>query len=236
MVHFVVCDDNKTIREKVANIIDKVMMKNQLAYKTHLFAEYDEAFYKILKFKNSSKIYILDIETKNSSGIDVARKIREKDVDSIIIFLTSHDELGYTILKSEFLFLSFICKFDNYESKLESAIKKALNILGKKNIIRFEDQGALYTIPANDILYITRDSIERKCVINTDYAQFKINKTLTEMLNMIDGRFKKSHRACIVNMDRARVIEHYKRRIIFDNGTSTDLVATSFKKEMGKKG
>ena len=110
----------------------------------------------------------MDIETKNSSGIDVARKIREKDVDSIIIFLTSHDELGYTILKSEFFFLSFICKFDNYESKLESAIKKALNILGKKNIIRFEDQGALYTIPANDILYITRDSIERKCVINTD--------------------------------------------------------------------
>jgi len=235
MVNFIVCDDNKAVRTNVVNIIDKLMMKNQLAYKTHVFDEYDESFYKIIKTKNSSKIYVLDIETKNSSGIDIARKIREKDIDSIIIFLTSHDELGYTILKSEFLFLSFICKFDNYEDKLESALKKALKILGKKNIIRFEDQGALYTIPADDILYITRDSIERKCVISTDYAQFKINKTLTEMLEMLDGRFKKSHRACIVNMDRVRVIEHHKRRIIFDNASTTDLLSSNFKKEVGKK-
>lgn len=235
MVNFIVCDDNKAVRTNVVNIIDKLMMKNQLAYKTHVFDEYDESFYKIMKTKNSSKIYVLDIETKNSSGIDIARKIREKDIDSIIIFLTSHDELGYTILKSEFLFLSFICKFDNYEDKLESALKKALKILGKKNIIRFEDQGALYTIPADDILYITRDSIERKCVISTDYAQFKINKTLTEMLEMLDGRFKKSHRACIVNMDRVRVIEHHKRRIIFDNASTTDLLSSNFKKEVGKK-
>jgi two-component system response regulator AgrA len=235
MVNFIVCDDNKAVRTNVVNIIDKLMMKNQLAYKTHVFDEYDESFYKIMKTKNSSKIYVLDIETKNSSGIDIARKIREKDIDSIIIFLTSHDELGYTILKSEFLFLSFICKFDNYEDKLESALKKALKILGKKNIIRFENQGALYTIPADDILYITRDSIERKCVISTDYAQFKINKTLTEMLEMLDGRFKKSHRACIVNMDRVRVIEHHKRRIIFDNASTTDLLSSNFKKEVGKK-
>lgn len=235
MVNFIVCDDNKAVRTNVVNIIDKLMMKNQLAYKTHVFDEYDESFYKIMKTKNSSKIYVLDIETKNSSGIDIARKIREKDIDSIIIFLTSHDELGYTILKSEFLFLSFICKFDNYEDKLESALKKALKILGKKNIIRFENQGALYTIPADDILYITRDSIERKCVISTDYAQFKINKTLTEMLEMLDGRFKKSHRACIVNMDRVRVIEHHKRRIIFDNTSTTDLLSSNFKKEVGKK-
>lgn len=235
MVNFIVCDDNKAVRTNVVNIIDKLMMKNQLAYKTHVFDEYDESFYKIMKTKNSSKIYVLDIETKNSSGIDIARKIREKDIDSIIIFLTSHDELGYTILKSEFLFLSFICKFDNYEDKLESALKKALKILGKKNIIRFENQGALYTIPADDILYITRDSIERKCVISTDYAQFKINKTLMEMLEMLDGRFKKSHRACIVNMDRVRVIEHHKRRIIFDNASTTDLLSSNFKKEVGKK-
>ena len=52
---------------------------------------------------------------------------------------------------------------------------------------------------------------------------------------MLDGRFKKSHRACIVNMDRVRVIEHHKRRIIFDNASTTDLLSSNFKKEVGKK-
>jgi DNA-binding LytR/AlgR family response regulator len=235
MVNFIICDDNKAIRSNVISIIDKVMMKNQLMYKTHVFEDYDDLFYRTVKSKKSCKVYILDIETKTSSGIDVARYIREKDVDSIIIFLTSHDELGYTILKSEFLFLSFICKYDDYENKLKSSITKALDILGQKNIIRFEDQGALYTIPANDILYITRDSIDRKCVVKTEYAQFRINKTLTEMLEMVDGRFKQSHRACIINMDRVRVVDYHKKNIIFDDASSIDLLSASFKKEVGKK-
>ena len=235
MINFIICDDNKAIRNNVVNVIDKVMMKNQLMYKNHIYEDYDDNFYKIVKSKKSCKIYVLDIETKTSSGIDAARAIREKDVDSIIIFLTSHDELGYTVLKGEFLFLSFICKFDDYENKLKISIKKALDVLGQKNVIRFEDQGALYTIPANDILYITRDSIERKCIVNTEYAQFKINKTLIEMLEMVDGRFKQSHRACIINMDRVRVIDHHKKQIIFDNATKTDLLSINFKKEVGKK-
>ena len=35
----------------------------------------------------------------------MARKIREKDMESVIIFLTGHEELGMTILKDELFFL-----------------------------------------------------------------------------------------------------------------------------------
>lgn len=234
MVNFIICDDNKEIRTNIINIIDKVMMQNQIWYKTYDFDDYDHKFYKFINDKKSCRIYILDIETKTSSGIDAARKIREKDINSIIIFLTSHDELGYTILKNEFLFLSFICKFDNYKNKLRDSIKKALTILGQKNIIRFDSHGILYTIPADDILFITRDSVERKCVIETDYAKFKINTTLSGFLKLLDGRFKQSHRACIINIDRVRAINYQQKNIMFDNGTSTDLISAKYKKEVSK--
>lgn len=233
MVNFIICDDNKKILENVASIVDKIMMKNEFAYKKYLFENYDTNFDKVVKSKMPNKIYILDIEVPNVSGIDVARKIREKDIESIIVFLTSHDELGYIILKSEFFFLTFISKFDDYENKLKNAVKKSLLLLGKRTMIRFEDQGILYTIPVRDILFVTRDSIERKCIIRTDYTEFRINKSLVEVKAMLDDKFKQSHRACLVNMERVVTINGAKKIITFDNNMTTDLVTANFKKEVG---
>ena len=230
MSNFIVCDDNKEVRYNIKKIIDQVMMKNKLAYDVYLFEDYDNEFMKIMNSPLSCKIYILDIETPTRSGIDIARLIRSNDINSVIIFLTSHDELGYTILKNEFMFLSFICKFDNYELKLKSAINKALKIVGKKSMVRFEDGGIIYTIPLCDILYITRDSFDRKCLIKTDYAEYKVGKSLTELFTMVEDGFVQTHRACIVNGERIRVFNSKEREIIFDNGLKLDLVSNNYKK------
>ena len=202
MVNFIVCDDNKPICKNIVNIIDNIMMKNKLEYKIHSYYDYDKKFMKIINNKMSNKIYILDIETPSASGIDVVRKIREVDVDSIIIFLTSHDELGYVILKQEFLFLSFICKFDDYENKLKSSIKKALEMIGQKQVLNILDHNSIYTIPLKDILYITRDSVDRKIIVITDYSEFKMNRSLNDIYNELNDDFVFSHRSCIVNKDR----------------------------------
>lgn len=232
MVNFVVCDDSKEILNSVNNIIDEEMMKNKISYNKHLYQEYDTDFIKLMKSKLPGRIYILDIETPKNSGIDIARKIREHDVESIIIFLTTHDHLGYIVLKSDFLFLSFINKYDNYKENLRKSIRRALKLLGTKPVVRFEDRGAIYTIPINDILYITRDNIERKIVITTDYSKYSVNKTLCDMLEMLGDTFKQSHRSCIVNTNRILVVDTVKKKIIFDNGMEIDLLSTKYKNEV----
>ena len=87
MINFIVVDDIAKFVDIVSNVITKVMMKNKFMYKTHCFNEYDDSFFDVMNSNLSNKIYILDIETKEASGIDVARKIRKFDVDSIIIFV-----------------------------------------------------------------------------------------------------------------------------------------------------
>jgi len=165
MVNFIVCDDNKEDVKKVTDIIDNVMMSNELGYKKHIYYDYNEKFdQEIIQSKLPNKIYILDIQTTSRSGIDVARDIRKHDVNSIIIFLTGFNELGMNILNDELMILTFINKLDNSQERLRSALKKALGILDVKNILRFNDHGVIYTIPSEDILYITRDSVERKCM------------------------------------------------------------------------
>ena len=232
MINFIVCDDNKIINKAIVGVINKVMMKNITAYKIHDFFDYDSSFVDIINEKLSNKIYILDIETPSRSGIDIARMIRQKDLDSVIIFLTSHEELGYMILKSEFMFLTFICKFDDYKNKLASAIERSLVITGHKKMIKFNDHGACYTIPLEDILYITRDSIERKCILKTDYTEFHVSLSLADLFKMVGENFKYSHRACIVNTARIRKINHRKREIVFDNGEMIDLLSDSYKREL----
>lgn len=232
MINFVLCDDCTKILDSVSKIIDQEMMKNKLAYKKHVFNDYNKEFLKLVRSRIGNKIYILDIETPTSSGIDIARMIREKDMESIIIFLTSHDEIGYTVLKNEFLFLSFINKYDNYKYNLKRVIKKALNIIGKKEMIKFEDKGVKYIFPVDDILYIVRDNIERKIDIVTDYSRYRVNKTLTEMLEILGTDFKKSHRSCIVNTNRVTVVNMAKKIIIFDNGKEIDWLSSKYKNEV----
>lgn len=233
MINFIICDDNKNIVENIINIVYKCMMKNNFEYKTHIFYDLDDKFMKIVNSSLSFKIYILDIETPSRSGIDVARIIRNRDVESIIIFITGHEELGLTLLKDEIMFLSFINKFDNYEKRLITAINKGIRMLQRKNILRFEERNNIYNIAMNDILYITRDSIERKSIIKTTYTDIKTYKPLSDIQLLLDDRFVKTHRACIVNKERVATIDKGKKEILFDNGIKIDLLSDKYKKGVG---
>lgn len=230
MVNVIICDDNDKDRNNIIEIVNSYMDKNKIEYKTHVYKDYDKKFYEMIDNKIPSKIYLLDIETPSASGIDIARKIRNKDVDSVIIFLTVHEELGNIVLKNDLMFLSFINKFDNLRYRLSKSMKKALELLKHKNIIKFTDRNITYTINVDQILYLTKESFERKTVIKTDYNEFKVNNSLAELINMLDDRFIQTHRSCYINKDRKVSIDKTKRIIMFDNGETTDLLSDKYRK------
>lgn len=233
MVNVIICDDNNKDKNNILEIVNSFMIKNKIEYKTHVYDDYNKRFDEIIESKIPFKIYLLDIETPSGSGIDIARKIRQKDVDSVIIFLTVHEELGNIILKNDLMFLSFINKFDNYKSRLTNSLKKALNLLKQKRILKFTDRNVVYTINIDDILYLTKESFERKTIIKTDYTEFKVNKTLAELVEMLDDRFIQTHRSCYINNDRKAKIDRMKRIITFDNGETTDLLSDKYRKVVG---
>ena len=180
----------------------------------------------------SFKIYLLDIETPSKSGIDVAREIRRKDVDSVIIFLTGHEELGNLVLKNDLMSLGFINKFDDCENRLMHCLDKALKSLNEETILKFKDRNSTYTILLDDILYFTKESFERKSIIHTDYTEYKVNNTLMELIGLVDERFIQTHRACYVNKNRVSKIDKQNKVITFDNGEETNLVSDKYKKEI----
>ena len=232
MINFIICDDVKQYRDMVEHIIASYMMKNKLEYRTHIFNDYNSEFIKIVESKLSFKVYILDIETPTKSGIDIARIIRNKDVDSVLIFLTGHQELGHVVMKNDFLFLSYINKFDDCERRLTKSLDKALHMFKIRSVVRFKDNGVVYSIPQDDILYITRDSVERKCIIVTDYNTFKVGKSLMELEEIVNSNFIKTHRACLMNTKRILSFSKSQKEVVFDNGMTSDLISTRFDKEL----
>ena len=232
MINFIICDDVKQYRDMVEHIIASYMMKNKLEYRTHIFNDYNSEFIKIVESKLSFKVYILDIETPTKSGIDIARIIRNKDVDSVLIFLTGHQELGHVVMKNDFLFLSYINKFDDCERRLTKSLDKALQMFKIRSVVRFKDNGVVYSIPQDDILYITRDSVERKCIIVTDYSEFHVGKNLAELEEEVNDNFVKTHRACLMNTKRILSFSKSQKEVVFDNGMTSDLISTRFDKEL----
>ena len=232
MVKFVIYDDEKSFRNNIKESITNVMSELDIEYKIEEFDKYNNKMMKTIN-DDSSKIYIMDIEIPvGMSGIDVARRIRTKDWNSIIILVTSHVDMGYEALKAQIMLLDFISKFNDCKSSLEKTVKKAINKIDNKKVLIFENSEMTYKVYTDDIIYILKDSIDRKCIIKTDYNEITVNETITSLSNMLDSRFFLSHRSCIVNTEKITMIDWKNGIVYFQNGDTIDYLARNKKKEL----
>lgn len=232
MVNIIVCDDIIKDRQKVINNIKKFIDNNVINYSILEFSDYNNKFIEIIKSDLENKIYVLDIETPTRSGIDIARIIRKYDVESPIIFLTGHNELGELVLTKDLNFLAFINKFDNSTIRFKKALNTALKLLNKRHMLRFNDRGSIYSIECDKILYITTDTIARKTVIVTDKHEYRVNNPLNFFIGELNDDFCQSHKSCIINKSRVTNLNYNNNIITFDNGTTIDLLSNKYKKEI----
>lgn len=232
MLNVIICDDNKRDLDKISKFVDNYMKRNKFEYKSFIYRDYNDEFMKIVKSKMPFKIYILDIETPSRSGIDVAREIRKKDLESVIVFLTGHDELGRIILQNDLMFLAFVNKFDNFDKRLNEVLYKAIDLVKLRRIIKIEDGTDIYLFDMNDILYLSTESFPRRTIIKTDYMECKVKKPLKNIVENLDDRFVKTHKSCIINKNRVTRIDKVKKIIYFDNNEKIDLLSDKYKKEL----
>ena len=126
MINFIVCEDNNVILQKNIDIINKVMFQNNEDYRVYKFTNNNDQLQSLIKEPIDNKIYILDIELEDISGIDIAREIRKNDSKSIIIISTTYVEYLPYALKNKLMLFDFISKFENYEENLSKVINKSL--------------------------------------------------------------------------------------------------------------
>lgn len=234
MINFIICDDNTVVRETVNNVIAKVMLPTDIEYKTFSFSQYDKSFMQLIDKNLGKKIYILDVEVNSQSGLDIARKIRDKDWNCIIIILTAHYELAYDAFKNRLMLLDFISKFDDYEHNLHDVLKLAIKASETKKQLSFEFNRTVYKIDFNDILYIMKDTGRKNSIIKTFTKEYSVALNLNKISLMITENFIQTHRACIINKDNVKTIDFKENTITFINNEKILLLSKTYKKDVKK--
>ena len=233
MINFIVCDDNIEFLKKEKQIVDNFMMKYDIDYKCWLFNEYDKKFNNVIKQDLGFKIYLLDIQTKNGSGLDAARSIREEYDDwvSIIIIITAYNEFKYEALGNRLYLLDFINKLNKCDKKLKEDLEIAMKYYdNRKKCLSYEYNHVIRKVDFRHIVCIEKEVDSKRCIIKTTYGEEIINKNLNDTLKLLDKRFVKVSRSIIVNVDYIKEYNLKENKIVFKNGDSACQVSRNLKK------
>ena len=228
MIKIIVCDDNKEINKRICDIINKSLISNDIDYIIKRHYLYNQEFMDDL-YSEGPKIFVLDIEVQNTSGLDIAHIIRKNDLNSPIIIVSAHEELADRAFRERLLILDFVSKFYNLDEELSNDIKLAIRTFKGRRTLNFTSNRVTYMINMNDINYIAKASGERKVIIKTLTKEYLVNKNFVEVQNLLNENFIQTHRSCMVNIDNVKEIDSSNNIIRFENGDYTNLLSKSYR-------
>ena len=235
MVKFIIVEDDIAVQEQIKQVLRKISIQKDINLDIVYFTKYDNNLQKELENTLYPKIYVMDIELDNSiSGIEIASKIRESDWDSEIIFVTCHDNMFESVHRQILEVFDFIEKFQNMEERLEKDFNRIISKKVDKKILNLKGKHADVSIYMKNILYILRDKEERKSIIytDTDQVNFKVNYSLTDLLNLLDDRFVQTHKSCLANKERMVERNYAKGYFVLNTGEKVEYLSKKFRKEI----
>lgn len=203
MIRVAICDDEKIFLNDYVKIIDNI--KKLYSYNIEIF-EFKSGE-ELLKFSSINKmkfdIIFLDIIMDKMNGIETAKKIREFDTKTEIIFLTSSKDYaleGYEVKAYNYIIKSSECVKDKIYETIRELYSK------DDDFIVIHNQSGIEKIEINKIVYI--ESNGRKIIFNTTEFKYETYEKLDNIYNKIKNRgFIKTHRSYIINRAFIRKIE-----------------------------
>lgn len=233
MIKFVLYDNEEETFETTSKIINNSMMEFDCDYRIEKFTGYNKKLEELISKDDTAKIYILDIEVPGVNGMTLASKIRKHDWNSIIIFLTIHEDYKINALVERLMMLDYVCKKEHFNEQLNKSIKTAIKVLGKnEKLLRYKFNSITHRIAINQILYITKVPLNKKCYIHTlNNEKFEIGGTIGKVKQQLGKEFKQSHKSCLVNVENVKLVDACNNIIVFKNGKSIDLLSTRMRKE-----
>lgn len=232
MIKFVIVEDNPLHVKMTEEYIVKYMMKNTLEFEIVIFDKLSDKLFKYVSNTENNNIYILDYELGNGTAIDVARKIRDYSWRCPIIISTVNSGEAFKSFKKRLQFLDFIDKRVELEKNLYELFDICLEQLNVSQNFKYSIASSNFTINYNNILYVYKDTVERKTVIVTDNDEYVLNITLTKAKSLLSDDFATTHKSYVVNLNRATMLDWKNCTVKFDNGMVEPLLSRTHKKEL----
>jgi len=235
MLKFIIYENDEKYVEGYTNAINKVMMGYNFDYRILKFSKNTSKLKEEIKNTEDEKIYILDIQMPEVTGLELASKIRENDWNSIILFVTNYSQHKNDIFYSRLMAIDYIEKKTDYKDRLSETLDIAIKALGKQNVLVFTFNHIVHRIPISEIMYIEKAAVGKKSYIVTlEGEEYEIAGSITALQERLGNKFFRSHKSCLVNLDNIKNINYSENTITFVNDDEIDLLSVRCKKEIKK--
>ena len=195
VVRIALVEDDSRHVQKITAYLERYHTEKGLAMTVRVFPDGEDI---AENYKPEYDLILLDIQMRFMDGMTAARRIREKDREVILIFLTSM--AGYAIQGYEVEALDYILKpvsYDMFARKLERAIA---SVQGKqtRSVVLYTKDGAV-KVDVSDIRYI--ESRSHQMIYHMADTEYEVRGRLDDLeKDLIPFGFFRSNRGYLVNL------------------------------------
>lgn len=225
MLQVIICEDNIRERKMLEKVIKELAAVNDYNLEISLSASgADEIIEYVEKNNDRRELFILDVDLKSEkNGIDVAKFIRQKNVENYIIFLTGHIEMAMMTFQYNLRAFDYMYKGDATElrKKLDYCLKKIFDEIKmfEKNegFFRFKSGVREYSFDYNKIMFFETSSAH-KIMVHLDDSRYEFYGTIKELEDKLDKSFfVRVHKAFLVNKNNIKIIDNEENRLVMNN-------------------
>ncbi len=201
MLRVACCDDMQQDRENVFIALTQIEEIWHEKMDVHSFISGEELCESMKK--NHYDVVLLDIFMEGINGIETVMRIRSLGEDSLVIFISSHDEKVKECF--DYGTIAFIDKPVEV-AKLEKALSKVYEIIKEdKTVFSYAKNGTVQYVPIKDIVYF--ESKRNVIWIHTNKGVKKFYDTLAAIWGKLESRpeFIMPHRSFIFNLKYVKV-------------------------------
>ena len=198
-----VCDDDKEIRDMLAEMIGKLYPEAALS----LYQSGEE----LLLSGKEPDILLLDIQMPGKDGMETAKELRRENKKVIIIFVTAWDDFVFQAFDVG-AFHYLIKPFDGrkfaevlHHAVIQSEDRKKLERAGRereKPSLMITARGEHITVNLEDIVYA--EVFDRNVVLHTMDADIGYYGKMRELEEKAGDGFYRTHRSFLVNFGYIR--------------------------------
>ena len=230
MLSIFICEDDKYQRNAI-----ETMAKNYIAkgnYKDiEIVLSTDNPKTLLLNLDThyaKQSLYILDVDLQHEmSGIDLAAKIRKRDMYGKIVFVTTHQELSYLTFKYKVEAMDYIIKdmAGGIEKRVEECIGLAYKHFAndkhaKKRGYQVKVGNGVRLIPYDEIMYFESSTHSpRKIILHMENSWLEFYGSLSEV-EKISDEFFRCHQSFVVNVKNINSVDKEKRVAEMQGGRS----------------
>ena len=147
-------------------------------------------------------ILLLDIDMPDITGLEIARHLASREKRSLLLFVTSHDELVYDSFQYHpFAFIRKSC----FDMEIMAALTDCLHELEhRERHFCFRAEGNRVCLFLTDILYFEAEGNYLKLFSKT--GQYRFRSTITSVENTLtDCGFIRIHKGFLINQAAVRL-------------------------------